>query len=107
MAQNKKAATREGAAQIKTRRQCNESGVISQRGRWRFGGPGAAPVDFSVVRGAWLLSKDLIWPAILWNDGRCWAYLHDMTPTAVQHVLELLRDAELERSHPHGTLVGW
>ncbi len=72
----------------------------------RFGGPGRAPVGFGVVRGVWMLQKDLTWPAVVWNDGRCWAYLHDMTPAAVQHVLESLRDAELDRVPP-GILTGW
>ncbi|QLB63466.1 hypothetical protein A9O66_14390 [Paraburkholderia caribensis] len=72
---------------------------------WRFGGPGRAPVEFSAVRGEWWVTRDLIWPAVVWNDGRCWAYLHDMTPAAVQHVLERLRNAELDRSTPHGLLT--
>ena len=76
-------------------------------GRIRFGGPGREPVDFRVVRGMWLVCKDLAWPAVVWNNGRCWAYLNDMTPAAVQHVLECLREAELDRSYPHGTLTGW
>ena len=75
--------------------------------RRRFGGPGAAPVGFHVVRGPWAVQKDLTWPAVAWNDGRCWAYLHDMTPSAVQHVLECLREAELDRCQPHGLLTGW
>jgi hypothetical protein len=76
------------------------------RARVRFGGPGKAPVDFSVVRGAWMVCKDLTWPAVVWNDGRCWAYLHDMTPASVQRVLECLREAELDRVPP-GILTGW
>lgn len=83
------------------------SGMRKSPVRSRFGGPGLPPVEFRTVRGAWSVSKDLAWPAIIWNDGQCWAYLHDMTPTAVQHILEALRNAELDRSHPHGTLTGW
>jgi hypothetical protein len=73
----------------------------------RFGGPGSASVSFDVVRGKWSVHKDLCWPAIVWNDGRCWAYLHDMTPSAVQHILDCLREAELDCSRPHGLLTGW
>lgn len=76
-------------------------------GAFRFGGPGAPAVKFSVVHGPWILGKDLVWPTVVWNDGRCWAYLHDMTPSAVQHVLECLREAELDRCQPHGLLTGW
>lgn len=80
---------------------------LSPAVRRRFGGPGVVPVSFDVVRGKWCVHKDLSWPAIVWNHGRCWAYLHDMTPSAVQHVLECLREAELDRSQPHGLLTGW
>lgn len=74
---------------------------------WRFGGPGRPPVAFDVIRGEWWLSHDLLWPAVVWRNGRCWSYLHDMTPAAVQAILARLRDAELDRSRPHGVLTGW
>lgn len=44
---------------------------------------------------------DLIWPAIVWNEGRCWAYLHDMAPDALNMVVSELRNAETDRSLPH------
>lgn len=71
---------------------------------WRFGGPDRPPVPYSAIRGEWHIKLDLTWPAVTWNDGRCWCYVHDMTPNAREAVMAALRDAELERSHPHGVL---
>lgn len=79
----------------------------SERRVWRFGGPGMPPVPFSAIHGQWWVTRDLVWPAVVWRGGRCWAYLHDMTPAAVQTILERLRVAELDRSRPHGVLTGW
>lgn len=76
--------------------------LLPEQRQWRFGGPGRAPVQYSAIRGAWFLSIDLLWPAVVWNGGRCWAYLHDLDNEAAQMVLDALRDAELGRSHPHG-----
>lgn len=86
------------------------AGVQTQRGaqparRWRFGGPGQPPVRLAQIRGATaFVSMDLTWPALVWNDGRCWAHLHDIEPRALAKVMEALRQAELERSAPHGPL---
>lgn len=70
----------------------------------RFGGPDHPPVPFSAIRGEWHVFQDLAWPAVVWNGGRCWCYMHDMTANAREAVMAALRDAELERSHPHGVL---
>jgi hypothetical protein len=73
---------------------------------WRFGGPGHPPVTFGPIRGEWFLSLDLLWPAVVWNGGRCWAYLHDLDHRALHRVIADLREAELDRHYPHG-LLGW
>lgn len=75
--------------------------------QWRFGGPDRPPVPFSAIRGEWFVSRDLTWPALVWNEGRCWAYLHDLEPSAREVIMCLLREAEMGRSHPHGLLAGW
>lgn len=74
--------------------------------QWRFGGPNRQPVPFSAIRGVWYITQDLAWPAVVWNGGRCWAYLHDLTPNGREALAAALRDAELERSHPH-RMPGW
>lgn len=73
--------------------------------RWRFGGPGRSPVRLDQIRGAVAITMDLAWPAIVWNDGRCWAHLHDCEPRALAKVMESLRKTELDRSAPHGVLL--
>jgi len=47
---------------------------------------------------------DLAWPALVWNSGRCWAYLHDLEFAALRRVMQRLRETELQRSEPHGPL---
>ena len=66
----------------------------------RFGGLGWAPVHRAQIRGEWWVTKDLIWPAVVWNEARCWAYLHDLTPDTLQWVMTCLRQAELDRQPP-------
>ena len=70
--------------------------------QWRFGGPGRPPIGLETIRGEIHLTLDLAWPAIVWNDGRCWAHIHDLEPKALAKVMESLRAAELARSAPHG-----
>ena len=72
--------------------------------RWRFGGPGRSPVRLDQIRGTVAITMDLAWPAIVWNDGRCWSLLHDLSPSALAKVMESLRKTELDRSAPHGAL---
>lgn len=74
---------------------------------WRFGGPGRSPVTTNEIRGNWSISQDLVWPAIVWNDGKCWAYLHDLSAVARNQIMGKLREAELDRSHHNGVLTGW
>ncbi|WP_150124058.1 hypothetical protein [Cupriavidus nantongensis] len=71
----------------------------------RFGGPGWPPVRRTQIRGEWRVTKDMIWPAVVWNDGYCWAYFHDLTPDTLQWVMDMLREAEFDR-HPPG-IVRW
>ena len=71
---------------------------------WRFGGPGRPPVRMDQIRGEAMVSMDLAWPALLWNEGRCWAYLHDLESPTLQRLMDRLRKTELERSAPHGPL---
>ncbi len=78
------------------------SGIQRQ---WHFGGPGRPPVKLAQIRGEAFISMDLTWPAIVWNEGRCWAHLHDLAPAALQRIMEALRTTELERSDPHGPLT--
>ena len=69
----------------------------------RFGGPGQPRVIRSQIRGEWWITKDLIWPALAWNRGHYWAYLHDLTPETLRWVMVHLREAELDRK-PAGIL---
>jgi len=69
----------------------------------RFGGPGWPSVRQDQIRGEWWVTKDLVWPAVVWNSARCWAYLHDLTPEALQWVMGRLRQAEMDRQ-PAGVL---
>lgn len=71
----------------------------------RFGGPGWPPVRQDQIRGEWWVTKDLVWPAVVWNGAHCWAYLHDLGPDALQWVMERLRRAELDRQ-PVG-IIRW
>jgi hypothetical protein len=70
---------------------------------WRFGGPGRPPVTASTLRGGeFQISMELSWPALVWNDGRCWCYLHDLEVVALRRIMARLRETELQRSQPHG-----
>jgi len=71
---------------------------------WRFGGPGRPLVRLDQIRGPVMVSRDMIWQSVVWNGGRCWAYVHDCDPLARTKILDSLREAELARSDPHGTL---
>ena len=75
----------------------NSSARVARR---RFGGPGWPPVHRAQIRGEWWITKDLIWPAVVWNETRCWAYLHDLTPDTLQWVMDCLRQAEIDRHSP-------
>ncbi len=77
---------------------------VPNKRRWHFGGPGQPPVTASMIRGEYFMSQDLAWPAVVWRGGRCWAYLHDLAPAALQRIMERLRETELDRSAPHGPL---
>lgn len=83
----------------------NRSNPQSVARRWRFGGPGLPPVRLDQIRGETFVTLDLAWPALAWGSGRCWAYLHDLDSRALAKVMESLREAELERSVPHGALA--
>jgi hypothetical protein len=72
---------------------------------WRFGGPGRERVRLGQIRGGASISMDMIWPALSWNGGRCWAFLHDCEPDVLERVMAALRRAELARSDPHGSLT--
>ncbi|MFA5913900.1 MAG: hypothetical protein WC830_10135 [Burkholderiales bacterium] len=80
------------------------AGTAGEQRQWHFGGPGRAPVTLNQIRGEAFISMDLVWPAIVWNEGRCWVHLHDLAPAALQRIMEALRNTELERSAPHGPL---
>jgi hypothetical protein len=75
------------------------------RHHWRFGGPGRPPVSLKTIRGEVMLSRDLTWPTLVWNDGRCWAFLHDLQPAVLARVMARLRESELERSDPNGSFA--
>ena len=81
------------------------SDLVGKQRQWRFGGPGRPPVTASAIRGEYFVSMDLIWPAIVWNEGRCWAFFHDLAPAALARIIERLRETELERSAPLGSLT--
>lgn len=67
---------------------------------WRFGGPGQQPVTAAMIRGEYFISMDLAWPAVVWRGGRCWSYLRDLAPAALQRIMQRCRETELQRSDP-------
>lgn len=75
--------------------------LSSKQSQWRYGGPGRPPVALAAIRGEIQMTFDLAWPAVMWNEGKCWAYLHDLDTETLAMVMSSLRVAELERSAPH------
>lgn len=81
------------------------SSSAESKRQWHFGGPGRPLVTTTQIRGEAFISMDLTWPAIVWNEGRCWSYLHDLAPAALRKVMDALRQTDLERRSPHGPLA--
>lgn len=66
-----------------------------------------APVSYSAIRGAYHVSIQLEAPAIVWGkDGRCWAFLHDLEPRAVERILDDYRAATYDRRGEFGRPFG-
>lgn len=61
------------------------------------------PVHFHAIRGPFGFSLALESPAIYWGrGGRCFAFLHDLTPAALDRVMGLCADATNARRRPWG-----
>lgn len=62
-----------------------------------------APVHFQAIRGLYAFTYQLEAPAIYWGrDGRCFAFLHDLTPEALTKVMADCRAATFQRRGPFG-----
>lgn len=63
-----------------------------------------APVHFQAIRGLYGFTYQLEAPAIYWGrNGRCFAFLHDLTPEALARVMADCRAATHDRRQPWGT----
>lgn len=61
------------------------------------------PVHFNAIRGPFGFSLALESPAIYWGrGGRCFAFLHDLTPEALERVMGLCAEATDARRRPWG-----
>jgi len=74
---------------------------------WRFGGPGRPAIPFSTIRGERFVSFDLVWPAVVWKNGRLWVCPHDLTPLGREVAMAAFSDAELvdDWLNAHGRLA--
>lgn len=62
-----------------------------------------APVHFQAIRGLYGFTQQLEAPAIYWGrNGRCFAFLHDLTPDALARVMADCRGATHDRRQPWG-----
>ncbi|MBS0357543.1 MAG: hypothetical protein JSR83_26960 [Proteobacteria bacterium] len=62
-----------------------------------------APVHFKAIRGLYGFTNQLEAPAIYWGrNGRCFAFLHDLTPEALARVMDDCRGAAHDRRQPWG-----
>jgi len=61
------------------------------------------PVHFQAIRGLYGFTNQLEAPAIYWGrNGRCFAFLHDLTPEALARVMTDCRGATHDRRQPWG-----
>jgi hypothetical protein len=61
------------------------------------------PVRYEHIRGSYGFTFQLEAPAVYWGGhGRCWAFLHDFTPQALDRLMAECRGAEAARRMPHG-----
>lgn len=62
------------------------------------------PVHYGSIRGAYGFTFALEAPAIHWgSDGRCFAFLHDLTPRALDRVMDDCAAATQGRRNPWGS----
>lgn len=62
------------------------------------------PVHFNAIRGQFGFSIALESPVIYWGrGGRCFAFLHDLTPEALDRVMEMCAEATDARRRPWRT----
>lgn len=62
-----------------------------------------APVHFQSIRGLYGFTNQLEAPAIYWGrNGRCFAFLHDLTPEALARLMADCRAAAHDRRQPWG-----
>lgn len=62
------------------------------------------PVSFDAIQGQYTFTGQLEAPAIYWGkNGRCFAFLHDLTPEALARVMADCRHAAHDRRQPWGT----
>lgn len=63
-----------------------------------------SPVHFQAIRGLYGFTNQLEAPAIYWGrNGRCFAFMHDLTPEALARVMTDCRAATHDRRQPWGT----
>lgn len=61
-----------------------------------------APVEIQAIRGWYSFTWRLEAPVICWGrNGRCFAFLHDLTPEALEKVMADCRSATLQRRGPY------
>lgn len=66
-----------------------------------------APVDIRAIRGWYSFTWRLEAPAICWGrNGRCFCYLHDLTPEALAKIMTDCRTATAQRHGPFGNPFG-
>lgn len=62
-----------------------------------------SPVHFQAIRGLYGFTNQLEAPAIYWGrNGRCFAFLHDLTPEALAKVMDDCWAASDSRRNPFG-----
>lgn len=65
------------------------------------------PVRYGAIRGPYHLSIQLEAPAVVWGPhGKCWAFLHDFEPRAVDLILADYRTATYGRRGEFGRPFG-
>lgn len=66
-----------------------------------------APVSYAAIRGPYRLSIQLEAPVVTWgHDGKCWAFLHDFEPRALDCIMADYRAAAYDRRGEFGRPFG-